>query len=232
MCNDFRFESFYNGRPLTIWELRNSYIYTRAAEILCDFGFNPEVRTRVQAICPLDPYNLNCLYVMQKWGEEVKEKSEGMRAALLLSNQHEKVDLLNSLLTTFVFDGYMDYYKQLLPPVDETTFPIAFCHNDALELNWLMNLQDSSELILIDYEYGGWNPMAMDVANYLNETMLDNAHPGDNGLACYEMNVLTVDEVSSMARAYLSRYYHKYMPQLHKDQLYPTEASYLSVAES
>jgi len=35
---------------------------------------------------------------------------------------------------------------------------------------------------MIDYEYAGWNPMAMDVANYVNETMLDNSYPGLNGI--------------------------------------------------
>jgi len=29
---------------------------------------------------------------------------------------------------------------------------------------------------MIDFEYGEWNPMAYDLANYLNEIMVDNAH--------------------------------------------------------
>ena len=40
-----------------------------------------------------------------------------------------------------------------------------------------MNYEDNRKLMIIDYEYAGWNPMAMDLANYLNETMLDNSYP-------------------------------------------------------
>jgi thiamine kinase-like enzyme len=48
-----------------------------------------------------------------------------------------------------------------------------------------MGVEDNHELLLIDYEYAGWNPMAMDLANYLNETMLDNAYPFRNGIHWY-----------------------------------------------
>jgi thiamine kinase-like enzyme len=64
--------------------------------------------------------------------------------------------------------------------------------------------------MLIDYEYGGWNPMAMDLANYMNETMLDNAYPGKNGVAWYEENCMTPAELEKMAVRYLECYYSKY----------------------
>jgi thiamine kinase-like enzyme len=121
----------------------------------------------------------------------------------------------------------MDYYERLMPVVDERTFPVAFSHNDCLELNWLMNTKDNRNLLLIDYEYGGWNPMAMDLAHYLNETMVDGAQHDGNKITLYEENMLTYDEVSSMARAYLSRYYRKYMPPQVKDELYPLEDIYV-----
>lgn len=71
-----------------------------------------------------------------------------------------------------------------------------------------MNRSDNREIIMIDYEYGGWNPMAYDIANYMNETMLDNSYPFKNGIATYLDNVLTFDnELSKMASTYLSRYY-------------------------
>lgn len=64
--------------------------------------------------------------------------------------------------------------------------------------------------MLIDYEYGGWNPMAMDLANYVNETMLDNAYPGKNGVAWYEENCMTPSELEKMAIKYLECYFDKY----------------------
>ena len=40
-------------------------------------------------------------------------------------------------------------------------------------------------MILIDYEYGMWNPQYYDLANYLNELVLDNAYPKGTGVAYY-----------------------------------------------
>ena len=51
-------------------------------------------------------------------------------------------------------------------------FPLVLCHNDPLENNLLMKQNSNLNLLLIDYEYSGWNPMAMDLAGYWNETML------------------------------------------------------------
>jgi len=54
-----------------------------------------------------------------------------------------------------------------------------------------MNLADNRKFLIIDYEYAGWNPMAMDLANYLNESMLDNAYPLKNGIDYYTDNCMT-----------------------------------------
>ena len=51
---------------------------------------------------------------------------------------------------------------------------IVLSHNDAQENNILMSNQNNENLCLIDYEYSGFNPIAYDLANYLNETYLDN----------------------------------------------------------
>lgn len=65
--------------------------------------------------------------------------------------------------------------------------------------------------MLIDYEYAGWNPMAMDLANFINETMLDNAYPFKNGIAIYMKNCMDYEEVTKMAIGYLDCYYSRYL---------------------
>ena len=65
--------------------------------------------------------------------------------------------------------------------------------------------------MIIDYEYGGWNPMAFDLACYINETMLDNAYPSKNGVAWYLDNCMSVAECENMGTTYLKCYYDKYM---------------------
>ena len=69
-----------------------------------------------------------------------------------------------------------------------------------------MKLTDNRDLLLIDNEYAGWNPMAMDLAVYLNETMIDNSHPGDNGVKVYLSNYMEPSEQRRMILSYLKYY--------------------------
>jgi ethanolamine kinase len=46
--------------------------------------------------------------------------------------------------------------------------PVAFCHNDVLGANILHN-PETGDLRLIDFEYGGVNYRAFDIANHFNE---------------------------------------------------------------
>ena len=74
-----------------------------------------------------------------------------------------------------------------------------------------MEKRDNSNLLIIDYEYGNWNPMAMDLAVFVNETMLDNDYPAKNGIAWYLDNCMPKAELKEMSVVYLSRYYEKYI---------------------
>lgn len=38
--NKFRIEEFFEGRPLTLWEMRNPMIFENFARKICDFNFN------------------------------------------------------------------------------------------------------------------------------------------------------------------------------------------------
>lgn len=58
---------------------------------------------------------------------------------------------------------------------------IAFCHNDLLAANILVST-DSTDIQLIDFEYGGLNFIAFDIANHFNEY----AGGTDNGIPQYD----------------------------------------------
>jgi len=49
-----------------------------------------------------------------------------------------------------------------------TTSPIVFCHNDLLVGNVVWN-RDEDRTYFIDFEYGGFNYLAYDIANHFNE---------------------------------------------------------------
>ena len=69
----------------------------------------------------------------------------------------------------------MAYFTNLVPR--EST--IVLGHADTQENNFLVSLKDNEQMILIDFEYCDWNPMANDLANYINECICDNNVPGD-----------------------------------------------------
>jgi thiamine kinase-like enzyme len=69
--------------------------------------------------------------------------------------------------------------------------------------------------MLIDCEYAGWNPMGMDLADYIVETMKDSAYPEKNGIKCYLNNCMTKPEVEEFSKIYLGFYFEKYIsPEL------------------
>jgi len=87
---------------------------------------------------------------------------------------------------------------------------VVLGHNDAQENNILSSLENAENIILIDYEYTGWAPRAMDLANYFNETMLDNDYPLKNGIGYYLNNFINDYEQDIVITTYLDTYYDKY----------------------
>jgi len=83
-----------------------------------------------------------------------------------------------------------------------------------------MSVIDNRDLIPIDNEYAGWNPMAMDVAVYINETMNDNSFPGKNGVEWYTDNLMSDYELEMFIKSYLSRYFNTYMNEQVRNQAY------------
>tara|TARA_B110000285_G_C14904127_1_gene504685 strand:- start:103 stop:258 length:156 start_codon:yes stop_codon:yes gene_type:complete len=40
MNKEYRFEEFFHGRPITLWEMRNMCIQENYSKIICNFNFN------------------------------------------------------------------------------------------------------------------------------------------------------------------------------------------------
>jgi len=165
-------------------------------------------------------------------------KIEQIKDRLSKSEKPEHIKNLEitvRLQKTFLFEGYREYFTALIPtssysslqisngtveekiPTDNP-FPTVLSHNDIHQNNILMGLNDNRDLLLIDNEYAGWNPMAMDIAVYINEVMIDNSHPGENGVKEYIDNAMSVSECERLIKAYMKQYYDKYMPEAHKKQ--------------
>ena len=77
-------------------------------------------------------------------------------------------------------------------------------HNDAQENNILIAKANNRKLLVIDYEYAGWEGMASDLANHLNELMFDN-----DSLIDYVENDASEEEVRAFLTRYLKHYYER-----------------------
>lgn len=133
-------------------------------------------------------------------------KIDRYRAAYL---EHPSIlQIIDEFKETFLFEGAEEYFRKLVPRDSE----IVLAHNDAQENNILASLHDLTNVIFIDFEYTSWNPRAMDLANYINETIVDNAHPVDNGIKYYLRNMMKDEEQEFMIKRYLSHYFNNYFP--------------------
>lgn len=94
--------------------------------------------------------------------------------------------ILDHFEKVFLNQESLAFHKGLIPRDSD----VVLAHNDAQENNILASLYDLTKIIFIDFEYTAWNPRAMDLANYFNETMLDNAHPVGNGIKFYIENFI------------------------------------------
>ena len=106
----------------------------------------------------------------------------------------------------FLFDGYEEFFSQLVPRQSQ----IVLSHVDTQENNILMFAVDNEQLMLIDYEFADWNPMAYDIANYCNECTCDNAATESNfncGVQYYEINFPKRSEIEFLATEYLRHFY-------------------------
>ena len=179
---------------------------TAFAKAIYQFHFDQPAVEQLKQLIPLDVNKLAIDTAINNWGPMLKERLPSMRGKLLQDNgipHPDKLGIIDQLERTFLFDGYKEYFTKLVPRDSE----IVLAHNDAQENNILASLEDNSKITLIDYEYGGWNPMAMDIANYLNECTIDNAYPMGVGIKHYPDNYPSESERNFLIQTYLKLYY-------------------------
>jgi len=115
--------------------------------------------------------------------------------------------VIKLLESEILFENFETYYSGLVP----RDSPVL-SHNDVQENNILMSSDDNFLLVLIDYEYGGWNPRAYDIAQFINECVVDLAHPGPTGIKYYYNNFPSGEERDELCR-YYCEHWHSYYNQ-------------------
>ena len=195
----FRIEGFFEGRPLTIWEMRNPVMVKLYAKAIYDMHTKSGAAEAIQAYKPMDANKLGIDQAIEEWGPANIARIAKIRAKLTPGTEGNDyiLNALTRLEQTYLKDGYQQVLQNLVP-----RDTIVLSHNDAQENNILSSLDDATKILLIDFEYGMWNPQYFDVANYLMEMCLDNAYPKGTGIKYYLENWPSNDEIENIVKEY------------------------------
>ena len=82
MNKDYRIEGFFEGRPISIWEMRNPLIYLEYARFICDYNFNTVAQKRIMEFKQIDENDLFIHQVLREWGPSLQSKLKEMKTAL------------------------------------------------------------------------------------------------------------------------------------------------------
>lgn len=69
-------------------------------------------------INPLDENNLQIHTILNIWGNQLTQKSEAMKESLRKSNLINQIEILDLILSKFLFKDYKSYFTKLIPPSD------------------------------------------------------------------------------------------------------------------
>ena len=137
-----------------------------------------------------------------EWGPACLQRIASIRSKLSpgeIPGHDTILHAIDCVEETYLQPGYQEKLRSLVP-----RDKIVFCHNDSNENNILSSLEDATKIVLIDYEYGSWNPQFYDLAIYLNEHICQNAYPKGTGIAYYMSNWPSDGEIEHLVRAYYS----------------------------
>lgn len=179
---------------------------------MADYHFNEVASKKIEEIIPKNLQNLS-VNQFNNLGPKLQAQLPEIKKRLLEAGHTKNVEIVEMAEKTFLFEGYQEHFEGLVPLNDseESVFPIVLAHNDNHEQNVLMSLEDNRKLMLIDFEETGWNPMAMDLAHYIIETMKEMGYPYGNGINWYLDNFMEDSEIECFLKAYLTKYFEVYM---------------------
>ena len=118
------------------------------ANMICQYNFSQKVRESLKEILPCDRNKLFFHQTLEEWAPTLEAKIPFIIAALeTAGNQQSNIDVIRKIEKQFLFPGYNEYFKSLIPlpkegdhEFDEGSFPLVMGHNDDHENNIMMKL--------------------------------------------------------------------------------------------
>ncbi|KAJ1966218.1 hypothetical protein GGI12_000240 [Dipsacomyces acuminosporus] len=102
------------------------------------------------------------------WMQLVKRKWQ--RVLQVCARNAECIRILNS------WDQVESAARGLKQIIDAADSPVVFAHDD-LQYGNILKLSSTGELVVVDFEYAGYNYRGFDIANHFCEWMTDYHHP-------------------------------------------------------
>jgi len=196
----FRIEEFLEARNMTVLELRNEYVMTKLAGMLCDFHNSNELKEKVKAITGRETTFFEAY--LDNWYKKFVDVYNNFKKTV--TDKHNR-GILESL-QWIADESFPKAFLAMLPKGS----PIVLSHNDVHPMNLLQIEKDKSQIYLIDFEYADLNYRSADLAHYINQTMIDNEHPAMPGFRVYPNFEMSREEQDSFLKSYLTHHHKHY----------------------
>ena len=107
-CAAFRIEGFFEGRPMTIWELRNPVVMEETVKAIFGMHNNNRAIDAIQEIIPMSPEKLGIDTAIDEWGPAVITRIAKIRSKIDPEAEGSDVILnaLNKIESTYLKPGY------------------------------------------------------------------------------------------------------------------------------
>lgn len=177
--DNFRIERFIPNREVTLEEAKKSSSRCLMNRALVKFN---QLQTN-----PRRSYH--AAFLMQEFGAEIREKI----IQNIAEREPDQQEVLKNLLARAI-----EVIETFQAPDEE----LVMSHNDYYYRNVLFNTSEG-RYELIDFEYSNFNPRGYDLANFLNELLMDYNHP-DFPFFKFDSSALpSAKEVRELIRFYL-----------------------------
>ncbi|KAI7903354.1 kinase-like domain-containing protein [Cokeromyces recurvatus] len=179
-----RFEEYLPSTTLTHRDLRDPKTSKQIASCLRELH-------DIVTVYPYDNSKLEIWNNIDKWHRLVMN----LLPALL-----KKSDGWAKVLEEYNLERLASEIEECKKILESTHSPIVFAHNDTQYGN-ILRLEKSNELVIVDFEYAGYNPRGFDIANHFCEWTYD--YHSDNPAEMKMDQFPTYEEQIRFLKAYL-----------------------------
>ncbi|KAF9123293.1 hypothetical protein BGW39_009118 [Mortierella sp. 14UC] len=153
-----RFEQYIESTPLTKDDIRNPRTSRHIAHRMCELHNIVNIFPPPEGTIPQSQENI------ARWIPLARDAIEKICA---------KDPSKRAVINEFDFDKLVMEIEEVHKELIAVHSPIVFAHNDAQYGNILRTLDEDEELVVIDFEYAGYNTRGFDIGNHFCEWAAD-----------------------------------------------------------